>query len=131
MTFPNGCPERPQRQRRNDNGRNDNGRNNSGRNENGFNDSGGEDAAVLTAARTVPATTKAALRRAACGSSGVGKPAPRCQMLMSRISKWIVPAGTVTSTRSPFFLPSSALAMGVPIESLPSRRLASFSETIV
>jgi transcription elongation factor GreA len=29
-------------------------------------------------------------------------------MLMSRISKWIVPAGTSTSTRSPFLRPSSA-----------------------
>ena len=53
------------------------------------------------------------------------------QMLISRISKWSVPAGTVTSTLSPFFLPSSAWAMGVPIASLPSRRLASCSATIV
>jgi len=44
-------------------------------------------------------------------------------MLMSRISKWIVPAGTSTSTRSPFLRPSSAFAIGVPIASLPSRRI--------
>ena len=53
------------------------------------------------------------------------------QMLMSRISKWIVPAGTSTSTRSPFLRPSSAFAIGVPIASLPSRRFASCSATIV
>ena len=59
-------------------------------------------------------------------------PADRApQMLMSRISKWIVPAGTSTSTRSPFLCPSNALAMGVPIASLPSRKLASCSATIV
>ena len=56
---------------------------------------------------------------------------PEDQIEMSRISKWIVPAGTSTSTRSPFFLPSRALAIGVPIASFPSRRLASFSDTIV
>ena len=53
------------------------------------------------------------------------------QMLMSRISKWIVPAGTSTSTRSPFLRPSNAFAIGVPIASLPSRRFASCSATIV
>ena len=56
---------------------------------------------------------------------------PQRQIEISRISKWIVPAGTSTSTRSPFFLPRSALAMGVPMASLPSRRFASFSDTIV
>ena len=55
----------------------------------------------------------------------------RRQILMSRISKWIVPAGTSTSTRSPFLWPSSAFAIGVPMASLPSRRLASCSATIV
>lgn len=53
------------------------------------------------------------------------------QIEMSRISKWIVPAGTVTSTQSPFLWPSSAFAIGVPIASFPSRRFASCSATIV
>ena len=43
----------------------------------------------------------------------------------------IVPAGTSTSTQSPFLRPSSALAIGVPMASFPSRRLASCSATIV
>lgn len=32
---------------------------------------------------------------------------------------------------TPFFLPNNALAIGVPIASLPSRRFASFSDTMV
>ena len=56
------------------------------------------------------------------GGSGHPGKSRAVQMLMSRISKWIVPAGTSTSTRSPFLRPSSAFAIGVPIASLPSRR---------
>ncbi len=50
---------------------------------------------------------------------------------ISKISNTKVPAGTTTSTVSPFFLPSNALAIGVLVASFPSRIFASFSETRV
>ncbi len=88
---------------------------------------GGTERADRSAACKKRGTRSAALPVASSGRCC----APDGQMLMSRISKWSVPAGTATSTWSPFFLPSSALAMGVPIASLPSRRLASCSATMV
>ena len=45
--------------------------------------------------------------------------------------RWMVPRGILISATSPTFLLSSPLAIGVVMEILPSRRLASLSLTMV
>lgn len=50
---------------------------------------------------------------------------------ISIISITTLPAGMLTVTLSPFLWPRIALAIGVPTDNLPSRRLASLSDTSV